>query len=290
MATYLDGVFQPPIVSGGRYYDIADIEVLRGPQGTFVGSNSTGGAIFINTQSPKLSSFGGYAQLGGGSYGAIDFEGAVNIPLGDTLAFRAAVEERHRDSFYVDHGPFNNKPDSLDELGSRFGLTWKPIQQYQATLKFEALQRETGGYAYQPVPGTHYYAGYSEPSIRDLDYNSPTANNERSVQASLEQHVTTDNGYTFKSITGYQNKQIHNLYDVDATALASSTENQFVREKVYTQEFDILSPTTGKFSWITGGYFQRNRIDVIIHNGAFPTDILVSEQEDNARRLRAGQL
>ena len=52
VATYIDGIFQPPIVTSSSFYDIGSIEVLRGPQGTLVGSNSTGGAIFINTANP----------------------------------------------------------------------------------------------------------------------------------------------------------------------------------------------------------------------------------------------
>jgi iron complex outermembrane receptor protein len=60
VATYQDGLFQPPIVTTNQFYDIADIEVLRGPQGTLVGSNSTGGAIIINSQNPKIGEDGGY--------------------------------------------------------------------------------------------------------------------------------------------------------------------------------------------------------------------------------------
>ena len=275
VATYLDGVFQPPIVSGGSYYDLADVEVLRGPQGTFVGSNSTGGAIFVNSLSPKLGRFDGYAMLGGGSYSAFLGQGAVNVPIGDTLALRLAVNDQQHDSYYTDHGAYHNKPDRLDELGTRFSILWKPADVYQATFKLENIQRETGGYAYQPVPGTDYSSlNPTGGSIRDLYYNAPTSNNERAVQGMLEQKVQLPYGITLKSITGYQNKQIHNLYDTDATESVSSTEDQFVREKVYTQEIDLLSPTSGKLSWVAGGYYQRNRIDVIIAEGAFPVDVL----------------
>ncbi len=67
VATYFDGVFQPPIVSTNSFYDIGSVEVFRGPQGTFVGSNSTGGAIFINSRNPELGQVGGYAELSAGN-------------------------------------------------------------------------------------------------------------------------------------------------------------------------------------------------------------------------------
>lgn len=279
VASYVDGVFQPPIVSSGAYYDIADVEVLRGPQGTFVGSNSTGGAIFINTQSPQLGKFGGYGQVGDGSFNSLSAQGAINIPVGDQIAMRLAVNDQNHDSYYTDHGPLKNHPDKLDELDSRFGLTLKPSEAYQATFKLEQIDRATGGYAYQPVPGTAYATGYSQPSIRDLDYNSKTANNERALQGSLEQHYVLSDGTTIKSITGYENKQIHNLYDVDGTATTTSTQNQFVREKVYTQELDVLSPTSGPLSWVGGGYFQRNRIDVMITDTPTPLNILIQNKK-----------
>ncbi len=280
VATYVDGAFQPPIVSGGSYYDLADVEVLRGPQGTFVGSNSTGGAIFINSQSPKLDRFEGYGMLGGGTYGNFLGQGAVNLPVGDTLAVRFAVNDQQHDSYYTDHGPYNNKPGRLDELDYRVGIQWKPVDFYQATFKLESVQRETGGYAYQPVPGTTFGSDLpAGASWHDLYYNAPTANNERAIQGGLTQQFQLPGSITLKSITAYQNKQIHNLYDVDATEVAANTEDQFVREKVYTQEFDLLSATDRNLSWIAGGYFQRNRIDVNIEDGAFPTHILVQNKK-----------
>ncbi|QUD88317.1 TonB-dependent receptor [Phenylobacterium montanum] len=287
VATYVDGVFQPPIVSAGSYYDLADVEVLRGPQGTFVGSNSTGGAIFINSQSPKLGRLEGYGMLGGGTYGALLGQGAVNLPLGDTLAVRVAINDQQHDSYYTDHGPYHDKPGRLDELDYRLGIQWKPASFYQATFKLESIQRETGGYAYQPVPGTTYGSDLPAGAAwHELYYNAPTANNERAIQGSLTQQFQLPGDITLKSITAYQNKQIHNLYDVDAAevpvsaaATANDTEDQFVREKVYTQEFDLLSPTERTLSWIAGGYFQRNRIDVIIEDGAFPTHILVQNKK-----------
>ncbi|MFM2280713.1 MAG: hypothetical protein RLZZ444_2944, partial [Pseudomonadota bacterium] len=47
VATYIDGMFQPQVVTTNSFYDVGTVEVFRGPQGTFVGSNSTGGALFV---------------------------------------------------------------------------------------------------------------------------------------------------------------------------------------------------------------------------------------------------
>ncbi|MEH3047300.1 TonB-dependent receptor [Sphingomonas adhaesiva] len=285
VATYVDGVFQPPIVSTNSFYDLGTVEVFRGPQGTFVGSNSTGGAIFINSRSPVLGATEGYAELTAGNYQAFGGEGALNLPVGETLALRGAVKYRRRDSFYTDIGPLGNKPGRLDEIAGRIGALWQPVEAFRALLKVEMAGKETGGYAYRPFTGSAY-AGYRRNDIRELDYDSPTRNDERALQASLELRYETDGGTTLRSISGYQNKRVFNLYDADSTNAARyaaadlarlpvTTSDQFVRERVWTQEVNLISPTDGRLSWILGGYFQRNVIDVDItqKSNGFPTDI-----------------
>ena len=91
VATYIDGLFQPPIVTSIPFYDIATIEVLRGPQGTLVGNNSTGGAIFVNSQNPDVGAVEGYVQAGYGSYDLYEAEGALNVPISDTLDRKSVV-------------------------------------------------------------------------------------------------------------------------------------------------------------------------------------------------------
>ena len=289
VATYIDGVFQPPILTASSFYDIASIEVLRGPQGTLVGSNSTGGAVFINTQSPTLDRVKGYAQLGYGSFNAVEAQAAVNLPISDDLAVRMAGTGRWRDSYYTDIGPFANDPDSLDEQAGRLGIMWNPGA-FRATAKVEWVDRNTGGYAYRPMAGTDFDNNL-QPDIRTLTYNTPTENYERAFLASLELRYELDGGVTLRSVSGYSNKRIDNLYDSDGAIVppdenndnipdASATQvlDQFVRERQWSQEFNIISPTDGAFNWIVGGYYQRNKIDVdiAITTGDIvdPTDII----------------
>ena len=268
VATYLDGLFQPPTASTNAFYDIAGVEVLRGPQGTLVGSNSTGGAIFINTQNPKLNGVGGYAEGSYGNYNSANAQGAINLPVTSTLAVRVAGNYLRHDSYFDDIGPLNNHPGRLDEKSGRLGLLWKPGN-FQALYKLELTDRNTGGYAYRPILGTQY-AAQRIGDIRTLNYNSPTRNHERTFINSLELRYNLDNGITLRSISGYQNRRIRNLYDVDATGTALFTQDQFVREQVTTEELNIISPTDGAFNWILGGYYQRNKVDLFITSTGNP--------------------
>src|SRR3981081_2011711 len=76
---YRDGVSTTPngLISDEPYYDIASIEVLRGPQGTFAGQNATGGAIFINEANPTLDKFGGWVEGQVGNYEDVRLRGAI---------------------------------------------------------------------------------------------------------------------------------------------------------------------------------------------------------------------
>ena len=271
VATYIDGIFQPPIVTSSSFYDIASVEVLRGPQGTLVGSNSTGGAIFINTQNPSTDRVKGYTELSYGSYNLRSAEGAVNLPVSDTLAVRVAGVSRWRDSYYDDLGPYNNKPDSLDEQAGRIGVLFQP-ENFRLLAKAEWVDKNTGGYAYRPIDGTTF-ENNRQADIRDLTYNAPTLNHERAFNSSLELRYELSGGVVLRSLTGYTNKRINNLYDsdgayqasaIDPTVSFTQTQDQFVREREWTQEFNVISPTDGAFNWILGGYYQKNKIDVII--------------------------
>lgn len=288
VATYVDGIFQPPIVQANSFYDLGSIEVLRGPQGTLVGSNSTGGAIFINSANPKLDSApSGYFEVTGGNYRYAGAEAAVNVPVSSEFALRAAGFYRSRQSYYEDVGPFANRAGRLREGGGRLSALWNPGS-FQALAKISFNDRESGGYPYRPIQGTAYSA-FRVGDIRTLSFDTPVANRDLAFQASLELRQELANGITLRSLTGYQNKRIKNLNDLDASQappvietpggpvpFGQVVENYYAAEKVYTQEINIISPTDGPFDWILGGYFQRNDITVRIHQeqAGFPTDIL----------------
>jgi iron complex outermembrane receptor protein len=269
VATYIDGLFQPPVVTSIPFYDISTIEVLRGPQGTLVGNNSTGGAIFINSQNPRLGSVEGYAQAGYGSYDLYKAEGALNLPVGDDFAVRAAGFYRDRDSYFEDVGPFDNDAGKLEELGARIGALWEPGA-FRALAKLQWHEQDTGGYTYRPAPDTDF-APFRLGDIRTLSYDNETAKVERAFLASLELRYELDSGLTLRSLSGYQYKRNSYLADTDASQAplavgGGQATDYFAGERQYSQEINIISPTSGDFDWILGGYYQHNDIVVQIDN------------------------
>ena len=282
VATYIDGVFQPPIAGTGSFFDIQDVEVLRGPQGTFVGSNSTGGAVFINSRSPILEEFDGYAEATLGNYSARGLQAAVNAPISSIFAMRFAGNYQYHDAYYNDIGPMHNEPGKLDEKSGRISALLQ-TDKFKGLLKVSETDMKTGGYAVQPI-GTMA----SGADIYTVEYDSVTKNDEKADQATLELNFTLPGDITLRSISGYQNKRAWNLYDLDGTAttVPPSWQDQYVRERVYTEEINLISPTEGAIDWVTGAYYQRNKIDLDIDQGAI--DIVA--YDDKVTRGIFGQI
>ena len=126
---YLDEVsLVSPFVGNFGLFDMERIEVLRGPQNTLFGRNTTGGAVSMLSRKPEVGGgLNGYARVNGGNEGRIDFEGAVGIPLGDSLALRAAFQTKNRGGIY--HNLLNGEEIGDEERHSgRIQLAFEPSE------------------------------------------------------------------------------------------------------------------------------------------------------------------
>jgi iron complex outermembrane receptor protein len=98
IATNLDGVYVArPVATNTNFFDVARVEVLKGPQGTLYGRNASGGAINVISNRPMLGDTTGYLSVEGGNFSATKGEGAINLPVSDTVALRAAFQVVNRD-------------------------------------------------------------------------------------------------------------------------------------------------------------------------------------------------
>ena len=103
VGTFVDGIYSPrPEGATALLFDLEAIEVLRGPQGTLWGRNSTVGAVNMQTVKPEIGSNAGNFEMGYGSYSRLGARGAVNIPINDTMAMRVAVVHEQHDG-YIDY-------------------------------------------------------------------------------------------------------------------------------------------------------------------------------------------
>ena len=154
VAVLVDGLFSPETHGLDEpFYDVQDTEVLRGPQGTFVGYSSTGGALEITTNSPNFRGDNGYVELEAGNYTDKRLDGAANFDLSSTFAVRLAFNMEQRGSFYRDAGaqiipgeaePIQD-PGSVDNKDIRLSALWKPSDSFTALLKLDYNSSNDGG-------------------------------------------------------------------------------------------------------------------------------------------------
>ncbi len=109
----------------GEMYDLAQVEVLRGPQGTLFGRNATSGVVNFRTAPPVLGKFSASADAEYGNYNAVKIKGMINVPLGQTLAVRVAGFYLRRDG-YTANLYDNTRIDNRDMYGFRGSVRWQP--------------------------------------------------------------------------------------------------------------------------------------------------------------------
>ncbi|WP_447762935.1 TonB-dependent receptor [Sphingopyxis panaciterrae] len=137
VGVYLDDVYLAPRTSHGMgLFDLDRIEVLRGPQGTLFGRNTTGGAINFITRKPTLSGADGYVQLGYGNFDTVTAQGAVEATLAEDVAgLRLAVNYAKGDGQINNVFPGGRDAASVDTLQGRASLRLKPTDSLDIVLR-----------------------------------------------------------------------------------------------------------------------------------------------------------
>jgi iron complex outermembrane receptor protein len=294
--TYRDGVATfPGYVAEEPYYDISNIQVLRGPQGTFVGQNATGGAVFVESNNPVIGGgYDGYVMTGFGNYDDGMVQGAVNLPVSDTFALRVSGFSEARGSFYsiTDSDPADNcphqkyanckpgyNPGDLRWGAGRVSALWKPIEPLTVSFKVDGDYLDNGAYpADSYLDGFRTYPGTNQPNphysdIFHITANAPQGGMDRFARAVLKVDYVLPDGITVRSITGYQDASTDYTADLDGTSFvdfsapfADYKVDNFtffdkVSEAIYSQEINIISPDTGLITWVAGAYTQSNQYD-----------------------------
>jgi iron complex outermembrane recepter protein len=124
-----------------EYLDIERVEVLRGPQGTLYGRNATAGVINIITSKPVLGDEFGELKLEGGNYSAQRIRGHYNLPLGDTLALRAAYASTQREGYAVNLFD-DSDVDNRELWTGRLTLGWEPTERLRVNLMWERFEED----------------------------------------------------------------------------------------------------------------------------------------------------
>ncbi len=253
---YRDGVptFNAYFSSAEPYFDIKDIQVLRGPQGTFAGQNSTGGAVFVRTADPSTTEIGGYAQLGIGNYTDVQAQAALNIPISDTLAIRFAGDAEHRDGFYNYSGSFTGHPDRYARAAGRVGLLWRPSDRFEATVKVDYDYFDYGANTYAPIGSPN--------DLFDVSSNTNLFAVDRFVRVGGTLSYTFGDGTILRSITGYQFGKTRQKSDSDGTDIGNLTLEYRATEEITSQEINLISPEDLPLRFVLGAFYSNSIVDL----------------------------
>ena len=253
------------------YFDISSIEVLRGPQGTFVGKTAAGGAIFIRTKDAELGELNGEVELGAGNNSLKELTGIVNVPLGETLALRAGYKHTDADDFYDSiTGNFTGHPGERDLNSYRVGLHWVPSEKTSLTLKVDYHDLDFGG---------NVTSSFGAP-LFDVPQNANFAYHDESLRTVLDIKYKSGGGILFNSLSAIQDLDTVNNLDLNGSDAAFYVFNSTANVKIYSQEFNLISPEDRRVSWIVGAFWQKQDGEIpywqdagfTFTGGPFPAD------------------
>jgi iron complex outermembrane receptor protein len=258
--------------------DLARIEVLRGPQGTLYGASSLGGLLKFVTIDPSTDALSGRVEAGtdsvynGYSLG-YNFRGAVNVPLSDTLAFRASVFTREDPGYIND--PISQR-DGINQDhadGGHVAVLWLPNDAF--SLKLSALYQVIRGEGTNEIDTSNNASvtGYRGPPLGPLeqDYVRGAGAYDREAQAYSAVLKGNIAGLQLTSITGFNVNSYHDSFDetqsfgfgvyqskipsLPAEVGAPFFDNS--RTTKVTQELRISSAIGKYIDWFVGGFYTH---------------------------------
>ncbi|MCB2073970.1 MAG: TonB-dependent receptor [Novosphingobium sp.] len=279
VAIYIDGVYQGSSTTlNQELLDIESVQILKGPQGTLFGRNSTAGAILIKTLDPEFD-ISGKVRASYGRFNDYTLAGYLTAPIAsDVLAFNLSGSYRESDGFNRDlFDRFDPAP--LKNYSIRGKLLFQPSEDLKFIL--------SGEYARVNAPWTTSYVvanrnttAFENPGTvfatkpGTLSLDSP--NHHETTRKAVTLTAEWDLGFaTLKSISAFSDEQSMAEQDGDGTPIPRSFVSSQQDIKNYTQEFN-LGGTTGRLDWVLGAFYLRqdNKNDTFLAVSAPDVDVL----------------
>ena len=308
---YVDDVFLASFAETDfNRYDIERIEVLKGPQGTLYGRNSTAGAINIISAAPSLAGSSGLIALTAANFDRYEAEGFANLAVTDQLALRFSAKGVSQGEGYWFSRVLKTDLGEQNIRSGRFQLLWQPSPATSVKLKLEAEHNNSSigvGKFFGTIPtapgvscpdfsrpalcvNTHGYTDTTSNPFQG-DWNHPAPYRVRQWNATL--HVDQDLGFAqLTSITGYIQFKRGFYFDADAAPTTDAEFDQNDKVHQFSQELRLVGGTPDRLTWVAGAYYSWDQVKTLTpgyQTGIFNTSWLITSDQSTTSRAVFGQ-
>ena len=270
---YVDDVAYPiPSMTQGQFFDINHIEVLRGPQGTLYGRNSTAGAINVITNKPTDHlTYGGSVEYG--TYNNALLQGYVSGPISNTVRIRLAGETNQGGGYQynrVTDQPFGNN----DTKNLRGEIAWDATPNLNFLLNAHWGRDQSDGEASSLLDPRGIYPADSSP--RAVGWGTTTAfANYLGINPDTKPYrdnqgwgVDLTTNYTLPvaritSVSSVEQLDRRELDALDGTNYGAADVYFSTRAGAYAEDLRIASLTENPYNWLIGAYFSRETLDEV---------------------------
>lgn len=287
VAVFLDGVYlSRPGIALADLVDVAQIEVLRGPQGTLFGRNTSAGALNITTQKPNFDGVSGFGNATVGNFDLFNLQAGLNVPVSDNLAFRVSGAIRQRDGYLTDIN--GNDTSTLDRISGRAQALYDAGEAGEVRLILDYAKSEDEccdavWFSNGADPANFQALGLVDdaaPNVSpDLDDLSTNSENffDPTEQLGFSWEYTNDFGFAdFTYIGSWRDFNSNSFRNTDYTGLNIFTVGESPEARA-TGNFDDDSGTDivtqthearlqglafdDRLDWLVGGYYSDEQID-----------------------------
>ncbi|MCH2055591.1 MAG: TonB-dependent receptor [Thalassotalea sp.] len=284
---YDDVVLENALTKGLPMFDIERVEILRGPQGTLFGRNTTAGIIKVQSKKPTQD-YDANLSASYGSYGSTDLRFAVGGGLTDTLSARVSLLQQDRDDYIDNKASGFEAKDQLggySETAGRVQLLWEPNDELSALFNYHFRDAEADARIFRAniiKPGTNDLVDNFD---REVVYQDAASRNNQTIDmkgANLK--LEYDMGsHTLTSVTGYESAEMFSVGDIDGgygaaflpdmgpgfIPFPSETGARMPDHDQITQELRIASNELGQLDYQFGFFYFDE--DLTINNLSFDT-------------------
>ena len=251
----VDGIDYSGVGTAGTLFDVQQVEILRGPQGTRFGNNALAGLVNINTAAPSQD-FEAVIQAGAGNYNAQELGGVINGALSETVLGRLAVQQFKGDGYIENTFLNRDNTNNFDELTARGKLRWLASNDLTADLTLFYADIDNG------------YDAFSLDNDRNTRSDEPGQDRQETYAAALKLAYAGNDRVAFEGQVAFSDSDLEYGFDEDWTFTGfdpigyTSTDNYLRDRDNLTLDLRLLAGESGRWfgdstHWVVGFYYEQ---------------------------------